>query len=62
MKQNSQNSKVMPWDPCYHSDVIHEHRYNIEPGLHCLFFSLEACMEGLNIWLNKLLGISLYAE
>uniref|UniRef100_A0A670K518 Peptidase M3A/M3B catalytic domain-containing protein n=1 Tax=Podarcis muralis TaxID=64176 RepID=A0A670K518_PODMU len=37
-------------------------RYNIEPSLYCPFFSLGACMEGLNILFNKLLGISLYAE
>lgn len=37
-------------------------RYNIEPSLYCPFFSLGACMEGLNILFNKLLGITLYAE
>lgn len=37
-------------------------RYNIEPALYCPFFSLGACMDGLNILFNKLLGISLYAE
>ncbi|KAL6067270.1 hypothetical protein STEG23_006108 [Scotinomys teguina] len=36
--------------------------YNIEPSLYCPFFSLGACMEGLNILFNKLLGITLYAE
>ncbi|OBS74613.1 hypothetical protein A6R68_14855, partial [Neotoma lepida] len=39
-----------------------ETRYNIEPSLYCPFFSLGACMEGLNILFNKLLGITLYAE
>ena len=37
-------------------------RYNIEPSLYCPFFSLGACMEGLNILFNRLFGISLYAE
>uniref|UniRef100_A0A8C6VH58 Mitochondrial intermediate peptidase n=1 Tax=Naja naja TaxID=35670 RepID=A0A8C6VH58_NAJNA len=37
-------------------------RYNIEPSLYCPFFSLGACMDGLNILFNKVLGISLYAE
>uniref|UniRef100_A0A674I921 Mitochondrial intermediate peptidase-like n=1 Tax=Terrapene triunguis TaxID=2587831 RepID=A0A674I921_9SAUR len=37
-------------------------RYNIEPSLYCPFFSLGACMEGLNFLFNQLLGISLYAE
>lgn len=37
-------------------------RYNIDPGLYCPFFSLGACMEGLNSLFSQLLGISLYAE
>ncbi|ELW47590.1 Mitochondrial intermediate peptidase [Tupaia chinensis] len=43
------------------SDKLSE-RYNIEPSLYCPFFSLGACMEGLNILFNKLLGVSLYVE
>uniref|UniRef100_A0A2K5M6U0 Mitochondrial intermediate peptidase n=1 Tax=Cercocebus atys TaxID=9531 RepID=A0A2K5M6U0_CERAT len=62
MKLNPQNCEVMPWDPPYYSGVIRAERYNIEPSLYCPFFSLGACMEGLNILLNRLLGISLYAE
>uniref|UniRef100_A0A4X2LUT6 Mitochondrial intermediate peptidase n=1 Tax=Vombatus ursinus TaxID=29139 RepID=A0A4X2LUT6_VOMUR len=37
-------------------------RYNIEPSLYCPFFSLGACMEGLNLLFRQLLGISLYVE
>uniref|UniRef100_G1NV99 Mitochondrial intermediate peptidase n=1 Tax=Myotis lucifugus TaxID=59463 RepID=G1NV99_MYOLU len=62
MKLNPQNSELMPWDPPYYSGVIRAERYNIEPSLYCPFFSLGACMEGLNILFNKLLGIALYAE
>ncbi|XP_051016614.1 mitochondrial intermediate peptidase [Acomys russatus] len=62
MKLNPQNSKLMPWDPPYYSGVIRAERYNIEPSLYCPFFSLGACMEGLNVLFNKLLGITLYAE
>ncbi|XP_040835813.1 mitochondrial intermediate peptidase [Ochotona curzoniae] len=62
MKLNPQNSELMPWDPPYYSGVIRAERYNIEPSLYCPFFSLGACMEGLNILFNRLLGISLYAE
>ncbi|XP_038617761.1 mitochondrial intermediate peptidase isoform X2 [Tachyglossus aculeatus] len=43
------------------SDKLSE-RYNIEPSLYCPFFSLGACMEGLNLLFNQLLGITLYAE
>uniref|UniRef100_A0A8C2V5Z7 Mitochondrial intermediate peptidase n=1 Tax=Chinchilla lanigera TaxID=34839 RepID=A0A8C2V5Z7_CHILA len=62
MKLNPQNSELMPWDPPYYSGMIRAERYNIEPSLYCPFFSLGACMEGLNILFNKLLGVSLYAE
>lgn len=37
-------------------------RYNIEPSLYCPFFSLGACMEGLNILFSRLLGISFHVE
>ncbi|XP_036055139.1 mitochondrial intermediate peptidase isoform X2 [Onychomys torridus] len=62
MKLNPQNSELMPWDPPYYSGVIRAERYNIEPSLYCPFFSLGACMEGLNVLFNKLLGVTLYAE
>ncbi|XP_061484531.1 mitochondrial intermediate peptidase [Rhineura floridana] len=62
MKLNPIKSKLMPWDHPYHSGVLRAERYNIEPSLYCPFFSLGACMEGLNTLFNKLLGISLYAE
>ncbi|NXC67283.1 MIPEP peptidase, partial [Anhinga anhinga] len=62
MKLNPQNSKLMPWDHPYYSGVLRAERYNIDPGLYCPFFSLGACMEGLNNLFSRLLGISLYAE
>ncbi|KAM9022083.1 mitochondrial intermediate peptidase isoform 2-T2 [Ara ararauna] len=62
MKLNPQNSKLMPWDHPYYSGLLRAERYNIDPGLYCPFFSLGACMEGLNSLFSQLLGISLYAE
>ncbi|XP_064501440.1 mitochondrial intermediate peptidase isoform X1 [Pseudopipra pipra] len=62
MKLNPQNSTLMPWDHPYYSGVLRAERYNIDPGLYCPFFSLGACMEGLNSLFSQLLGISLYAE
>uniref|UniRef100_A0A6J0V1G4 Mitochondrial intermediate peptidase n=1 Tax=Pogona vitticeps TaxID=103695 RepID=A0A6J0V1G4_9SAUR len=62
MKLNPIRSKLMPWDHPYYSGVLRSERYNIEPSLYCPFFSLGACMEGLNVLFSKLLGISLYAE
>ncbi|XP_053168432.1 mitochondrial intermediate peptidase [Hemicordylus capensis] len=59
---NPIKSKLMPWDHPYYSGVLRAERYNIEPNLYRPFFSLGACMEGLNILFSKLLGISLYAE
>ncbi|XP_030742475.1 mitochondrial intermediate peptidase [Echinops telfairi] len=61
-KLNPQHAELMPWDPPYYSGVLRAERYNIEPSLYCPFFSLGACMEGLNLLFNQLLGISLYAE
>lgn len=43
-------------------DSVNVLRYNVDPGLYCPFFSLGACMEGLNSLFSQLLGISLYAE
>ncbi|KFW74057.1 Mitochondrial intermediate peptidase, partial [Manacus vitellinus] len=62
MKLNPQNSTLMPWDHPYYSGVLRAERYNIDPSLYCPFFSLGACMEGLNSLFSQLLGISLYAE
>lgn len=45
-----------------HLEFLYFLRYNIDPGLYCPFFSLGACMEGLNSLFSQLLGISLYAE
>ncbi|XP_032909015.1 mitochondrial intermediate peptidase-like [Catharus ustulatus] len=61
-KLNPHNSMLMPWDHPYYSGVLRAERYNIDPGLYCPFFSLGACMEGLNTLFSQLLGISLYAE
>ncbi|XP_078513225.1 mitochondrial intermediate peptidase [Lissotriton helveticus] len=62
MKLNPTNSKLMPWDHPYYSGVLRAERYNIEPSLYSPFFSLGACMEGLNLLFSQLLGIALYAE
>ncbi|XP_032467325.1 mitochondrial intermediate peptidase isoform X2 [Phocoena sinus] len=62
MKLNPQNSELMPWDPPYYSGVIRAERYDSEPSSYCPFFSLGACMEGLNTLFNRLLGISLCVE
>ncbi|MEE6472662.1 hypothetical protein FKM82_009683 [Ascaphus truei] len=62
MKLNPMNSKLMPWDHPYYSGVLRAEKYNIEPSLYSPFFSLGACMEGLNAIFNQLLGVSLYSE
>uniref|UniRef100_G3W277 Mitochondrial intermediate peptidase n=1 Tax=Sarcophilus harrisii TaxID=9305 RepID=G3W277_SARHA len=62
MKLNPQNSTLMPWDHPYYSGAIRAERYNIEPTLYCPYFSLGACMEGLNLLFHQLLGISFYVE
>uniref|UniRef100_A0A8C8VHM2 Mitochondrial intermediate peptidase n=1 Tax=Pelusios castaneus TaxID=367368 RepID=A0A8C8VHM2_9SAUR len=62
MKLNPHSSKLMPWDHPYYSGLLRAERYNIEPSLYTPFFSLGACMEGLNFLFKQLLGVSLYAE
>uniref|UniRef100_H3AS93 Mitochondrial intermediate peptidase n=1 Tax=Latimeria chalumnae TaxID=7897 RepID=H3AS93_LATCH len=62
MKINPRNPTLMPWDHPYYSGVLRAERYNIEPSLYSPFFSLGACMEGLNMLFSQLLGVFLYAE
>ncbi|KAG8584826.1 hypothetical protein GDO81_004779 [Engystomops pustulosus] len=61
-KLNPMNPELLPWDPPYYAGVLRAEKYNIEPSLYSPFFSLGACMEGLNSLFNQLLGISLYSE
>ncbi|XP_066522182.1 mitochondrial intermediate peptidase [Hoplias malabaricus] len=61
-KFNPRNADVMPWDHPYLSGVIRAERFNIEPSLYSPYFSLGACMEGLNSLFTQLYGVSLLAE
>uniref|UniRef100_A0AAQ5ZHY2 Mitochondrial intermediate peptidase n=1 Tax=Amphiprion ocellaris TaxID=80972 RepID=A0AAQ5ZHY2_AMPOC len=42
--------------------VLRAERYNIEPSLYSPYFSLGACMEGLNNLFSQLYGVSLMSE
>ncbi|XP_064208659.1 mitochondrial intermediate peptidase-like isoform X1 [Anguilla rostrata] len=59
---NPQNAELMPWDHPYFSSVIRTERYNIDPSLYSPYFSLGACMEGLNGLFSQLLGVSFQTE
>lgn len=61
-KLNPRNTELMPWDHPYFSGVIRAERFNIEPSLYSPYFSLGACMEGLNSVFTQLFGVSLLAE
>lgn len=61
-KLNPRNAELMPWDHPYFSGVIRAERFNIEPSLYSPYFSLGACMEGLNGLFTQLYGVSLLAE
>ncbi|XP_069747510.1 mitochondrial intermediate peptidase-like isoform X2 [Narcine bancroftii] len=61
-KVNPTNCELMPWDHSYYSGVVRAERFNIEPSIYSPFFSLGACMDGLNLLFTKLLGISLHVE
>uniref|UniRef100_A0A8D0S9Y5 Peptidase M3A/M3B catalytic domain-containing protein n=1 Tax=Sus scrofa TaxID=9823 RepID=A0A8D0S9Y5_PIG len=62
MKLNPQNSELMPWDPPYYSSLIRAERSSVEPGAYGPFFSLGACMDGLDVLLGRLLGVSLRVQ
>ncbi|XP_062408789.1 mitochondrial intermediate peptidase-like [Sardina pilchardus] len=61
-KLNPRNADLMPWDHPYFSGVLRAERFNIEPSLYSPYFSLGACMEGLNSLFAELFGVSLMAE
>ncbi|XP_076832254.1 mitochondrial intermediate peptidase [Brachyhypopomus gauderio] len=61
-KLNPRHPDLMPWDHSYLSGVIRAERFNIEPSLYSPYFSLGACMEGLNALFTQLYGVTLLAE
>ncbi|XP_041055946.1 mitochondrial intermediate peptidase isoform X1 [Carcharodon carcharias] len=61
-KLNPKNCELMPWDHPYYSGVLRAERFNIDPSLYSPFFSLGACMDGLNLLFTQLLGVSLCLE
>ncbi|XP_051766265.1 mitochondrial intermediate peptidase [Ctenopharyngodon idella] len=57
-KTHSTNPEVMPWDHAYLSGAIRTEKFNIDPSVYSPYFSLGACMEGLNHLFTQLLGVS----
>ncbi|XP_067253714.1 mitochondrial intermediate peptidase isoform X2 [Chanodichthys erythropterus] len=57
-KTHSTNPEVMPWDHAYLSGAIRTEKFNIDPSVYSPYFSLGACMEGLNHLFMQLLGVS----
>uniref|UniRef100_A0A8C7DCW5 Mitochondrial intermediate peptidase n=1 Tax=Oncorhynchus kisutch TaxID=8019 RepID=A0A8C7DCW5_ONCKI len=53
---------LMPWDHSYFSSAVRAERYKIDPSLYSPYFSLGACMEGLNMLFSQLLGVSFRNE
>ncbi|ROL54176.1 Mitochondrial intermediate peptidase [Anabarilius grahami] len=51
-------NQVMPWDHAYLSGAIRTEKFNIDPSIYSPYFSLGACMEGLNHLFTQLLGVS----
>ncbi|XP_071187370.1 mitochondrial intermediate peptidase-like isoform X1 [Salvelinus alpinus] len=62
MKMNSRSTELMPWDHSYFSSAVRAERYKIDPSLYSPYFSLGACMEGLNMLFSQLLGVSFQNE
>lgn len=61
-KTHSTNPEVMAWDHAYLSCAIRMEKFNIDPSVYSPYFSLGACMEGLNRLFMQLLGVSFQAE
>ncbi|RXN18870.1 mitochondrial intermediate peptidase [Labeo rohita] len=59
---HSTNPEVMPWDHAYLSSAIRTEKFNIDPSIYSPYFSLGACMEGLNRLFTQLLGVSFQTE
>ncbi|XP_028977133.2 mitochondrial intermediate peptidase isoform X2 [Esox lucius] len=62
MKMNSRSTDLMPWDHPYFSSAVRTARYNIDSSLYSPYFSLGACMGGLNMLFSQLLGVSFQNE
>ncbi|KAA0704200.1 Mitochondrial intermediate peptidase [Triplophysa tibetana] len=56
------NHEVMPWDHAYLSSAIRTEKFNVESSVYSPYFSLGACMEGLNHLFTQLLGVYFQAE
>uniref|UniRef100_A0A673LNS7 Mitochondrial intermediate peptidase n=1 Tax=Sinocyclocheilus rhinocerous TaxID=307959 RepID=A0A673LNS7_9TELE len=61
-KTHTTNPEVMPWDHAYLSSAIRTEMFNIDPSIYSPYFSLGACMEGLNRLFMQLLGVYFQAE
>uniref|UniRef100_A0A672NNK8 Mitochondrial intermediate peptidase-like n=1 Tax=Sinocyclocheilus grahami TaxID=75366 RepID=A0A672NNK8_SINGR len=61
-KAHTTNPEVMPWDHAYLSSAIRTEMFNIDPSVYSPYFSLGACMEGLNRLFMQLLGVYFQAE
>ncbi|KAG7261011.1 hypothetical protein CRUP_019687 [Coryphaenoides rupestris] len=60
--RTAKDFELMPWDHPYFSGVLRAERFNIEPSLYSPYFSLGACMDGLNNLFSQLFGVSLMSE
>ncbi|XP_055063834.2 mitochondrial intermediate peptidase [Misgurnus anguillicaudatus] len=61
-KTHSANHQVMPWDHAYLSGAIRTEKFNVDSSIYSPYFSLGACMEGLNHLFTQLLGVSFQTE
>ncbi|XP_076875383.1 mitochondrial intermediate peptidase isoform X2 [Brachyhypopomus gauderio] len=61
-RTHSVNSELMPWDHPFLSGTIRGDKCSVNPALYSPYFSLGACMHGLDTLFHKLLGVSFHAE
>ncbi|XP_078694210.1 mitochondrial intermediate peptidase-like [Branchiostoma floridae x Branchiostoma belcheri] len=61
-KHNPSSPNLQPWDPPYYSAFIKADRFKIDPTEYAPYFSLGACMEGLNHLFSQLYRVSLQPQ
>ncbi|CAH1781830.1 unnamed protein product [Owenia fusiformis] len=58
-KQGAQDINVYPWDVSYYSGIARHEKCNVKSSKLAPFFSLGACMEGLNNLFKSIFGVTL---
>lgn len=59
---NSDSTSLMPWDVPYFTGQLKEREFNLQSNNYNPYFSLGACMDGLNYLFNALYGVTISVD